>query len=303
MLLLRLFIDNLLPAFLAAGSGSLVAWRLKVPVQPIARIALYVFSPCLIFKLVMSQPPDPLPMLRMAGFLLTTLPVVGLLGFLAARAFRLSRSMTAAMVLVVLLPNAGNLGLAINLFAFGKEGLAQAGLFFIVSALFSYSAGALVAAMGRASLKDAALGLIRMPTLWAALLGFIFLGLGWTLPLPLHRAVDMLADASIPLFLVLLGMQLVGVNWKARSGPVAVAVTLRLAGTAAVAFLIAGVWHLEGAARQAAIFQASMPTAVITSVLASEYEGEAEFVATTILWSTVLSPLTLTPLMALLGAR
>ena len=303
MLLLRLFIDNLLPAFLAAGSGALVAWRLKIPVQPLARIALYVFSPCLIFKLVMSQPPDPLAMLRMAGFVLTALPITGLLGYLTARAFRMSRSMTAAMVLVVLLPNAGNFGLAVNLFAFGEAGLAQAGLFFIVSALFSYSAGVLVAAMGKAGPREAAVALLKVPALWSALVAFSFFGLGWTLPTPVHRAVDMLADASIPLFLVILGMQLVGVNWRAQRNPVLAATALRLVAGALVAFLMVRVWHLEGAARQAAVFQASMPTAVITSVLASEYEGEAEFVAAAILLTTILSPLTLTPLMAALGAR
>ncbi|MDZ4804004.1 MAG: AEC family transporter [Candidatus Eisenbacteria bacterium] len=303
MLLLRLFIDNLLPAFLAAGSGSLVAWRLKIPVQPLARVALYVFSPCLIFKLVMSQPPDPVAMLRMAGFALTALPIMGLLGYLVARLLKLSRSMTAAMILVVLLPNSGNFGLAVNLFAFGEEGLAQAGLFFIVSALFSYSAGVLVAAMGKAGPREAALSLLKVPALWAALVAFIFLGLGWKLPNPIHRAVDMLADASIPLFLVILGMQLVGVNWKAQRNPLVAAVALRLVASVGIAFLMVRVWDLDGAARQAAVFQAAMPTAVITSVLTSEYEGEAEFVSSVILLTTILSPLTLTPLMALLGAR
>jgi len=303
MLLLRLFIDNLLPAFLAAGSGSLVAWRLKIPVQPLARVALYVFSPCLIFKLVMSQPPDPVAMLRMAGFALTALPIMGLLGYPVARLLKLSRSQTAAMNLVVLLPNSGNFGLAVNLFAFGEEGLAQAGLFFIVSALFSYSAGVLVAAMGKAGPREAALSLLKVPALWAALVAFIFLGLGWKLPNPIHRAVDMLADASIPLFLVILGMQLVGVNWKAQRNPLVAAVALRLVASVGIAFLMVRVWDLDGAARQAAVFQAAMPTAVITSVLTSEYEGEAEFVSSVILLTTILSPLTLTPLMALLGAR
>ena len=36
-----------------------------------------------------------------------------------------------AVVLVVLLPNAGNLGLSINMFAFGDEGVAQAGIYFL----------------------------------------------------------------------------------------------------------------------------------------------------------------------------
>lgn len=303
LLLLRLFIDNLLPAFLAAGAGSLIAWRLKVPVLPLSKVALYLFSPCLIFKLIMAQPADPGPLLRMTGFVVTTLPIVGLLGWLVARVLRLSRSMTAAFVLVVLLPNAGNLGLAVNLFAFGEEGLAQAGLFFIASALWSYSAGMMVAAMGKGGVRESALSLLKVPALWAALVAALFLGFGWQLPTPAHRTVDMLADACIPLFLVILGMQLVGVNWRKSRGPVLAATALRLVAGAAVAFFMTSVWHLEGAARQAAVFQAAMPTAVITSVLASEHDGETEFVSAVILATTVLSPFTLTPLMALLGAR
>jgi predicted permease len=303
VLLLRLFVDNLLPAFLAAGAGTFIAWRLKVPAAPLSRIALYLFSPCLIFKLVMSQPADPAPLAKMAGYVVTTLPIVGLLGLAAARLLRLDRSMTAAMVLVTLLPNAGNLGLAVNLFAFGEAGLAQAGLFFIVSALYSYSAGVLVAAMGRVGIRQAALSLLKVPALWAALVAFLCLGFGWRLPTPAHRAVDMLADAAIPIFLVVLGMQLVGVNWKARRGPVVAATAIRLLAGPAVALGMAMAWGLEGAARQSAVFQASMPTAVITSVLMSEFEGEAEFTSAVILATTVLSPLTLTPLMALLGAR
>ncbi|HEX7881051.1 MAG TPA: AEC family transporter [Candidatus Eisenbacteria bacterium] len=303
MLLLRLFVDNLLPAFLAAGAGTFLAWRLKVPTAPLSRTALFLFSPCLIFKLVMAQPADPAPLLKMAGYVLTTLPIVGILAWITARALRLDRSMTAAMVLVALLPNAGNLGLAVNLFAFGKEGLAQAGLFFIVSALWSYSAGVVVAAMGKVGIRQAILSLVKLPALWAALVAFIFLGMGWRLPTPVHRSVDMLADAAIPIFLVVLGMQLVGVDWKARRGPVVAATALRLLAGPAVALAMAVAWGLDGAARQAAVFQASMPTAVFASVIMSEFEGEAEFTSAVILTTTILSPLTLTPLMALLGAR
>jgi predicted permease len=45
-----------------------------------------------------------------------------------------------------------------------------------------------------------------------------------------------------------------------------------------------------------------MPTAIISIILASEYDIEPEFVTMAVVTTTLLSPLTLTPLLAYLGA-
>lgn len=57
---------------------------------------------------------------------------------------------------------------------------------------------------------------------------------------------------------------------------------------------------LSGLARQAAVLQASMPAAVITTVLAVEYDLDQTLVSGTVVLTTLLSPLTLTPLIAYL---
>ena len=303
MLLLQLFADNLLPAFLAAGAGALLAAKGGVPVAPFSRAAFWVFSPCLLYTIVSREELRVGQLASMGAFVLASLLSLALVAWLVARLLRWNRSMTAALVLVVMLPNAGNLGLAINLFAFGEEGLAQAGLFFVVSALLSFSAGALVVALGKTGWAASLKGMLGVPAIWAAALAFVLVAAGLRLPLPVSRAVTLLGDASIPIFLLVLGMQLVRVNWRAKRGPVLLATGLRLVASAAIAFLFAGLMGLEGSARQAAIFQASMPTAVITSILATEYDAESEFVSATVFATTLLSPLTLTPLLYLLGAR
>ena len=55
----------------------------------------------------------------------------------------------AALVLVALLPNAGNFGLPVTRFAFGEEGLARAGVFFITASVLTYTVGVFVASLGR----------------------------------------------------------------------------------------------------------------------------------------------------------
>jgi hypothetical protein len=58
---------------------------------------------------------------------------------------------------------------------------------------------------------------------------------------------------------------------------------------------------LEGSARQAMVLEASMPTAVLTTVIATEYNLQPTFVTAVVFTTTLLSPLTLTPLLSFLG--
>jgi hypothetical protein len=300
---LRLFLDHLLPVFLAAGTGYLMAARLGVSPRPLARVAFYLFSPCLVFRIMAENHVSGEALARMSGFGAAVLLVQAGLAFAAARVLRLSRERTSALVLVAFLPNAGNYGLSVNLFAFGPEGLSQAGLFFVVSAVVSYTAGVFVASLGRTSPGRALAGLFRVPTIWAVLLGFVLMELDATLPFPLTRTVNVLADACIPVFLVVLGMQLVGAEIRDRAGHLVLALGLRMGGGLLLGLLAAPLFGLTGAARQAGLLQAAMPSAVICTILASEYDVEPRFVTSAVFLSTLVSPLVLTPLLSYLGAR
>lgn len=293
-----IFAANLLPVFLAAGAGYALAARTRLDPRSISRLAFTVFAPCLIFRVILDGGVPAVEMLRMMGFAASTLAVLAALAWAASRAMGLGRTTVSAVVLCTLLPNAGNLGLSVNLFAFGEDGLAQASLFFLTGFILTYTVGILVASLGRAGLKEASIGLLRVPAIWSLVLAFVMLNRGWSLPLPLDRAVRLLADACIPTFLVILGIQLRTAGWRAPARPLALAVGLRLGASIAVAILLGRIWNLEGPALQAGVLQSAMPTAVITIVLAAEYDLEPGLVTSVVFVSTLLSPLTLTPLLA-----
>jgi predicted permease len=300
--MLSLFSENLLPVFLAAGAGYLVAARFQLDPRPLARIAFFVFAPCLIFDAIVRNNLPAEALARMVGFALASLISVGALAGLVARGLGLSRAMTAAIILVVLLPNAGNFGLSVSLFAFDEPGLAQASVFFVTSAILTFTVGVFVASLGRASVGAALFGLLRVPTIWAVAVALVSLRTGWGLPFPVERTVDLFADASIPSFLVILGMQLHGHGLSGPARPLMVAVGMRLICGCAAGLLLASVFSLAGPARQAGILQAAMPSAVICIVIATEYEVEPAFVTSVVFLTTLLSPLTLTPLLSFLGA-
>jgi predicted permease len=301
--LLKLFADNLLPILLVAGAGYLAGKWLKVEARSVSRVVFYLFSPCLLFELLVTSQIDYGNMLRMVGFALASILTVGAITWTLGRLIGLERKMLAAVLLCTLTLNAGNYGLSLNLFAFGEKGLAYASLFFVVSAIITYTLGVTVASLGKASLDDSLKGLLKIPVTYVVPLALIFIYFDWKLPLPLDRAVSLLSDASIPAMLVVLGLQLQNNNQHIRDiRALLLAGGMRLLGGLGIGLLLAAAFGLQGVAYNAGVLESSMPTAVMSTILATEYEAEPAFVTTTVFATTLLSPLTLTPLLLILGA-
>ena len=297
-----LFANNLLPVLAVSAAGWLLAARLRVDPRPLNHAAFYLFAPCLVFRILAGSDVNGGALARTVGFTVAALAIPATVAFVLARARGWSRTRTAAVVLVVLLPNAGNLGLPATRFAFGETALAHAGVFFVTASVLTYTVGVLVASLGRSGWVRALLRLPRVPAIWAVAAAVALRTTGAAVPVPLDRAIALLADATIPTLLVVLGMQLHGRGIRGSLPSIAGASALRLVGGAACGWLLAVPFGLTGAARQGAVLESAMPSAVVTIVLATEFDVEPSWVTSVVVATTILSPLTLTPLMALLGA-
>lgn len=300
--LLTLFANNILPIFLAAGSGYLISKVLNVNPRTISQVAFYIFTPCLIFKLLTTSQLSSGEVLRMVGFTVASVVVVGALTWAVGRFIKLDRRVLVAVLLGTMFGNAGNYGLSLNMFAFGQDALAHASVYFVTSAVLTYTIGVVVASLGSSGIKDALLGLFKVPTVYATILALASNEFHWVLPLPLDRTISLLGDATIPVLIVLMGIQLAHARWDGQYLALGLTNFIRLAAAPAIAFGICLLFGLRGAALQAAISESGTPTAVTTTILATEYDVEPSFITTAVFTSTLLSPLTMTPLIALLGA-
>jgi predicted permease len=112
--------------------------------------------------------------------------------------------------------------------------------------------------------------------------------------------VGLLARAAVPSMLLLLGMQLSGNGRREHAGLLALVAGARLVVSPLLAWGLTALFAFPLPAIQAGILEAAMPTAVVNSILASQYDVEPEFVSSAILVTTLLSPLTLTPLLQVL---
>jgi predicted permease len=78
-----------------------------------------------------------------------------------------------------------------------------------------------------------------------------------------------------------------------------VAALLTLVATPVLGVGLVWALGLEGPARQALIVQSGMPSAVITTILALEFDVAPSFVTAVVVATTALSPITVTILIAL----
>jgi predicted permease len=299
-LLWGIFASDILPIFVIAGVGYLLARHARVQVQTVSRVTFHALAPALVFTVLTTSTLNGFEFGRMAAFYGLVAGSALVMGRLAAIPLRLDRSSLSAFLLVVACSNSGNYGLPVVLLAFGREALTFASVYFVSSAIFSYTGGILLAASGRRSVGQALAGVLRVPAVYGAAAAAVVMAFGLQLPDAVARPVTLLSDAALPMMVLVLGMQLERATWPERPDMVAVAALLSLVATPLAAFGIAHLIGLEGAAFQAGVLQASMPTAVITTILALEFDVAPNFVTSAVCVTTLLSPFTLTLLIAYL---
>jgi hypothetical protein len=299
-LLLTILLDDILPIFVVASVGFLLARRLRVDVRSLSRITFNALAPCLVFTLLVTSEVRAAEFGRIVAYTLLVVAAAGVVARLAAVPLHLDRPHLAAFLIVVMFSNAGNYGLSVVLFAFGREALARAAIYFVTSALVMYTFGTFLASSGRHGGRDALRGLLRVPAVWGLVAAALVMWTGAELPPAVTRPVGLLGDAAIPSMLLVLGMQFEKGARTERPGLVALAAVLVLVGTPLIGSLLAPAVGLTGVARQAVLVQSAMPSAVITTIVALEFDVAPAFVASVVVVTTLASPFTVSLLIALL---
>lgn len=298
----QIFLNILVPIFLIAGAGYLLSHFINLPSKPLSQTVFYLFSPCLIFNLLTKNELQNSDIIKMILFSSSLILLIGALTWIAGSLLRFEKGTLAATMLATMFINAGNYGLPVVLFAFGDVALGFASLFFVTNAILVNVVGVVIASMGKQSFVQALKNLARVPTVYALVIALIVMRVGWQVPLFLDRPITLLADASIPTMLVLLGVQFKKTSWSGKAVPLTLASGFRLVVSPVLAFALAPLFGLTGPGLQASIVEAAMPSAVLNTVIATEFDAEPSLVSAAVFFTTMLSPLTLTPLLAYLTA-
>src|SRR5256714_12556296 len=207
-LVASIFASDILPIFILAGAGFILARRFRADVKTLSPVAFNALSPCLVFYQLVRAQISGGQSLRVAAFCVLLTIAIGIAARLTSLPLRLDRMTLSSFLLVAMFSNSGNYALPVVLFAFGKDALAFASVYFVTSAILIYTAGILVAASGHGSIRLAMTRLFKVPAIYAVIAAVLVLSTHTIVPDVIMRPVGLLSDAAIPIMLLVLGMQL-----------------------------------------------------------------------------------------------
>nr|WP_255648183.1 AEC family transporter [Pseudalkalibacillus hwajinpoensis] len=153
------------------------------------------------------------------------------------------------------------------------------------------------------SLKDSLLKISRMPINHAVLLGIVVKMTGFKVPEFVMQAVNLVANATIPTIMIVLGMQLASltkgsVRWRDLS----TIFSIRMIASPIIALFLTMILGLNPLLSSILVVLSSMPTAANTTMYSLEFNTEPQLVSYSTLLTTLASIITVPLVLWLVGA-
>jgi len=188
-----------------------------------------------------------------------------------------------------IMPNTGNIGMPICLFAYGLEGLGVAAAIGALIVLCHFTLGVFLA-----DRKFNINVIIKNPPFYAIIISVIFLYFKIELPNFIENTTFLLMYATIFLILMTLGIALTRLKVFSFKKAFISSIARVILGPI-IGFLLIKYFNLEGFAAGALIIQCSMPSAVLTYLVGSIYSPKkvVDSIASMIVVSTVMSFITI----------
>ncbi|XGI83388.1 AEC family transporter [Halorutilales archaeon Cl-col2-1] len=310
MSLVSAFTTAIAPILGITGVGYLLGTRFDIEVESVNTVALYFFVPALVFHSLVTTDLGGRAVASLSVGVVAYVFAMMTLGFGASKILGEPRSIASVVVLSSAFPNSGFIGVPLSEFAFGEVGRTTAVLFLTVQNLLVYTLGVYVASSGTADTRESLIEILRLPLIYAVVAAVVVRYLGVLPSDSVMETVRLVGDASIPLMLTVLGVQLVDVD-LGRTSPsrIALPTALKLLVAPAVGLVIAlGVGFEDSRVADVFVLESATPAAIIPLALTIAYSdsGEtdgvslSEYMSTVILVTTVGSIVTLTLIIAFL---
>jgi malate permease and related proteins len=270
---------------------------------------LNLFLPVLCVKILyLSVINSEIILIPAAGIvtMLTTLVLAMGVYSLLGRKIDLAPSEKGVLILAAVFGNVTYLGLPILTGLYGDESakyalyydlLATTPLLWLVGASLASRYGGGKGFSVRKALKT----IISLPPVWGILAGIALQVSGIKLPSFFMNALEMLGSLVVPLMIFSIGLALTVPPVK-HAYIVIPAVVIKLIISPAVALVVAKVLGITGIALASSVIEGSMPTMVLSLLIAARFRLDVSLAAFIILVSTVLSFFTL-PLVVYIAGR
>lgn len=289
---------------IAVFTAGYVLQRVKlVQVRSVAAVSIYIFMPVFFFVSLYEAEFNEDYMILIIALIFILLMML-LVNKVFAKIFHWPKSIESASILSSAFMNGGNYGIPVIVFSLGVGATHFAVFYMVMQSLVIQFFGVYYASRNTAGAIEGVRQVIRMPATYAALLAFICKGFGIELPEGLYGTVKMVSGGSIPLMMVVLGMQLATIktfrfNWQVLLS----AVSIRMIISPLLAFGFISFLDLDPMVSGVILVMSAMPSAASAAMFAIEFDTEPELVSSIMLVTTVFSFVSITVLLNILAVN
>jgi len=187
-----------------------------------------------------------------------------------------------------ILPNTGNMGIPICLFAYGTFGMGVAASISAVIVLLHFTLNVFLA-----SKRFNILVIVKSPSFYAILITVAFLYFEIEAPTFVLNTVMLLAYAMIVLILMSLGIALTQLKVFSLKSSIISSIGRVVIGPI-IGLILIKIFNLSGVGAGVLLIQSSMPSAILTYLIASMYSPKkvVDSIASTVVVSTLMSIIT-----------
>ena len=293
----------ILPLSIPVIAGALLVRFKRFETAHLLTIVLYFFMPVMIFKTLTTSQISFSDINGSLLFSIMNLMLMWGIATLLAKMQKRPDSEAAGLALVSTLTNSVNYGLPLVLLAFGELGLEKASVYVIIQMILVNTVGIYIAARSKFTVKNAILSVLKLPSIYALLLAVLIRLLNLQMPVGIEQGVDMVAQAYSPVVLTILGAQMASVkiaqSEQESQRTFWTGLTVRMLVAPLIALLCLFILGIKGMLFSVLFILASMPVAVNAVILAEKFDASAKIVSKCILWTTLLSFITLPILIVL----
>jgi len=297
MYLGMIFFNIVAPILVLLVLGAFLQKKFCFNLKALSQLITYCFMPAAVFVNLYETTVEIAVLGEVALFIVLFIGSQMVLSHFLAKALGLAKTETAVFKNSVVLINSGNYGIPVAQMIFAAQpiGVAIQVLLVIFQNMTTYTYGLynLISSTksGMAIMKD----FLKMPIIHALIIGVAMNFFHIRIPQFIRIPIDHVADGFIAVALITLGAQLSQLEIKSMfNKTVFVSCITRLVVGPAVALLIIFALGLDGVVAQSLFIASAFPTSRNSSSLALEYDIESATAAQTVLFSTIVSCITVT---------
>lgn len=293
---LFIILEVLVPILLLILLGVVLQIKFEFDLRQFSALITYCLMPASVFVNILNVNIKADVLLQIIYYVVLYSIILIIFSHIICKFLKLNPGQDAALKNSISLMNSGNYGLPVSnlIFSHNPIGVSIQVFILIFQNLLTYTYGIYNILSTTKAFKEIIISFLRLPVFHALILGIIFNYFKLSLPKPILLPLNHLADAFIAIALIVLGAQLAKIKINFFQRVITWSLVGRLIVGPALSLALIYLLHIDGIVAQSLFIASSFPTSRNTSTIAMEYQVEPELHAQIVLFSTLLSAITVT---------